>query len=75
MAINFDDYKNSKKTKIIAKELKEAQALLTQCIENLKEYKKYVPVMESISTLHNSRTIIEIHLDKYNRLMKEDKNG
>lgn len=71
--INISDYKNLKKVKIISQDLQEINKRLTICIESLKDYKKYIPVMESISTLHNSRTILEIHINKYKRLLEQEK--
>lgn len=68
---NLSDFKNLKKLKLMASDLEKAHKLLTTSIESLKDYKKYVPVMESISILHNSRTIIEIHLNKYKRLVEK----
>jgi hypothetical protein len=47
---------------------------LTQCIEALKPYKKYITVTESISALHTSRTLIEIHISKYNKFIEENKD-
>jgi hypothetical protein len=69
--MNLIDFKNLKKLKIVANDLEKARQLLIASIELLKDYRKYVPVMESISTLHNSRTIIEIHLNHYKRLVEK----
>lgn len=69
--VNLNDFKNLKKLKIMAEDLEEIQLRLTTAIESLKEYKKYIPVMESISTLHNSRTLVEINLNKYRKLVEQ----
>ena len=69
--IYLTEYKNLKKLKIIVKDLREIQKQLILSIENLKTYKKYIPVAESVSALHTSKTMIEIHLNKYDKLLKE----
>jgi len=69
--INIADFKNKKKLQIVAKDLAECQKRLSASIELLKDYGKYIPVMESLSTLHNSRTLIEIHLNKYRRTLEQ----
>lgn len=69
--INIIDFKNKKKLKIVAKDLVECQKRLSASIELLKSYSKYIPVMESLSVLHNSKTLIEIHLSKYKRTLEK----
>lgn len=69
--INITDFKNKKKLQIIAKDLAECKKRLSTSIELLKDYGKYIPIMESLSTLHNSRTLIEIHLNKYKRVIEK----
>ncbi len=69
--INITDFKNKKKLRIVAKDLIECQKRISTSIELLKGYSKYIPVMESLSTLHNSKTLIEIHLNKYKRTLEK----
>lgn len=68
--IDFNDFKNNKKNKIIMRDLMEIQKRLTTSISSLNDFKQYIPVMESISILHNSRTLIEININKYKRLLE-----
>lgn len=72
--INLNDYKNIKKLELVHKELTELKVILTNNIESLKDYTKYIPIMESVSILHNSRTLIEINIDKFKRVL-EKANG
>jgi len=67
--INITDYKNLKKIELIHKELTELKGLLTTSIESLKDYNKYIPIMETLSVLHNSRTLVEINIDKFKRAL------
>lgn len=71
--IDLNDFKNKKKLAIVQNDLIEANKRLATSIELLKEYSKYIPIMESLSVLHNSRTILEIHLDKYKRILNNEK--
>lgn len=65
------DFKNLKKLKIMHNDLQAIHTILTTSLDALAPYKKYYPVMESLSILHNSRTLIEIHIHKYKRLVDE----
>jgi hypothetical protein len=68
---NLDDYKNIKKIELVYKDLVTIKDRLTSAIELLKDYKKYIHVMESVSVLHNSRTIIEININKYKKVLNK----
>lgn len=68
--IKLNEYKDSKAIKETQRETVKIIEKLTNCIESLKEFSKHINVMESISILHNSRTLFEIKLDK---LKKEEK--
>jgi hypothetical protein len=64
MIKNLKEYKD---LKIVAKEVEELPEIIKQlnnCIDALKSHSKHIPIMESISILHNSRTLFEIKLDK-----------
>lgn len=65
--INIEDYKNLKKLELVYKDLIEVQKRLSASLDLLQDYKKYIQVMESISVLHNSRTIIEININKFKK--------
>ena len=69
---NLNDYKNLKKVKIVYNDLLEAREKLTAAIESLKKYQKYNMIGESISVLHNSRTLIEIHINKFKRTLEKN---
>lgn len=69
--IDLTDFKNKKKLEIVYKDLLEIQTRLTGAIELLKDYNKYIHVMESVSVLHNSRTIIEININKYKKALNK----
>jgi hypothetical protein len=69
--INIEDYKNLKKLEIVYKDLLVIKDRLTASIELLNPYKKYIHVMESVSVLHNSRTIIEININKYKKALNK----
>lgn len=68
---NLNDYKNLKKLELVYTDLLVIKDKLTMCIESLKPHSKYIQVMESISVLHNSRTLIEININKYKRALGE----
>ena len=69
--INLKEYKDLKKVKIVHKDLIEIQRLLTTFISALEPHKKYIAVIESLNTLRNSKTLIEINLEKFKRLLEK----
>ncbi len=71
--INLSDKRDLKKAKETYNELKTIQSKLTTSIENIAPHAKYIPIMESLSILHNSRSLIEILIAKYERLTNEQK--
>lgn len=68
--INLKDYKNLKKLELIHSDLIEIKNRLTASIDLLQDYTKYIQVMESVSVLHNSRTIIEININKFKKTLE-----
>lgn len=74
MVTDLDEFKNIRKIKIAHKELKEAVTIISDSIDKLKKYYKYIPVNESMSVLHNSRSLLEIHIAKFKRFLDENKN-
>lgn len=71
MTVNIKDYKDLKKAKLVYKDLLDVKQRLTTSITDLAPYRKYIPVMESISTLQNSLTLIDIHLGKFKRVIEK----
>lgn len=71
MIKSLKDYKDLKKIKLVHNDLIDIREQLTTSITKLEKFKHYIPVMEAISALHNSRTLIEIHLNKYNRILEK----
>lgn len=71
MIKNLNDYKNEKFTKETEKEFNDIINKLTTSIELLKSYSKYIWIMESLSILHNSRTLFEIKANKLKEVLNE----
>lgn len=69
--INLTDYKNLKKVKLIVKDLKEVEKRINSSIKTFEAYSKYIPVAEILAVLNNNKTIIDIHLNKYNKLVEQ----
>lgn len=72
MIKDLNEYKDLKKCKLIYDDLMKIQAKLTTSIEELKPYAHYIPVMEAISIIHNSRTLIEIKISKYKDIVEKE---
>ncbi len=68
---NLNDYKNLKKIKLVYNDLIAAREQLTNSIESLKKFAKYNMIGESLSVLHTSRTLIEIHINKFKRTLEK----
>lgn len=62
--IKLDEFKKAKKAEDSLKEMGEIKFKLNNCIEMLKIHAKHVNIMECLSILHNTRTLIEIKMDK-----------
>jgi hypothetical protein len=71
MMINIKEYKDLKKAKIVYKDLIELNGLLTTFIAKLQPYKKYIATMESLSALSNSKSLIQINLEKFKRVIEK----
>lgn len=69
--INIKEYKDLKKAKIVYKDLMELNSLLTTFVERLQPYKKYIPVMESLSALSNSKSMVQINIEKFKRVIEK----
>lgn len=61
---NLNEYKDLKNTESKIKEFGEIINKLNNCIDSLKIHSKHINIMESLSILHNSRTLFEIQLGK-----------
>lgn len=67
--IDLKAFKDLKRAKLIYKELIEAKDALTVSMDKLYPYRKYSWIQESISIMHNSRTLIEININKFKRVL------
>ena len=65
------DEEQEKKFEKIAEDLKLAIQVMDLSIRGLTPFLKYVQVMESVSCLQNNKTLLEIHLRKYQKLKDE----
>ncbi len=71
---SLDDFKTTKKSKKIVEDLTQAVHIMNLTLQGLSFYSKYIPVMEAISTLQTSKTLLEIHLNKHKKAI-EVKDG
>jgi hypothetical protein len=69
--INIKEYKDLKKAKIVYKDLIQLNGLLTTFIGKLQPYKKYIATMESLSALSNSKSLVQINLEKFKRVIEK----
>lgn len=70
MSNDLKAYKDSKKAKIVYKELCEASKNLAAAIEILRPQGHYIWIQECICVMHNSRTIIETNVRNYKKALK-----
>lgn len=68
--IDLTGARDRKKAKEIYDELKTIHSKLTTSIETLAIHAKYVYIMESLSILHNSRSLLEIKMAQYDEVLK-----
>lgn len=66
-------HKDDKLNKKIVEDLENSVKIMNLSLQGLSHFSKYRPVMEAISTLQSSKTLLEIHLNKYKRSL-EDKD-
>jgi heme-binding NEAT domain protein len=71
---SLDDFKTTKKSKKIVEDLTQVVHIMNLTLQGLSYYSKYIPVMESISVLQTSKTLLEIHLNKHKKAI-EVKDG
>lgn len=61
-----------KRAKIISDDLENVLKVMDLTLSGLRHYNKYIQVMETISCIQNNKTLIEIHLNKYKRLVENE---
>jgi hypothetical protein len=71
---NLDDFKTKKRSQKIVEDLTQCIHIMNLTLQGLSYYSKYIPVMESISVLQTSKTLLEIHLNKHKKAI-EVKDG
>ena len=59
-----------RKAKILAQDLKSILKIIDLSIAALHYYSKYAPVNVIISTLQTNKTLLEIHYNKYKRIVE-----
>lgn len=67
---NISSLTKYRRAKIIIKDLAIAIRTMNLAIDALSYFSKYIPVMETISVLQNNKTLLEIHLNKQNKILK-----
>ena len=64
---NLKDYKQAR---VFEKDLKQVIKIINLAISALHHYSKYAPVSVIISSLQTNKTILEIHYNKYKRIVE-----
>lgn len=64
-------HKDHKKAEIIVDDLKNITHAMDLAIRALTFYAHYTQVMEAVSSLKNNKTLLEIELRKYSKLLEE----
>lgn len=59
-----------KKAKIVVKDLLNTLGVIHSTIKQLERYSKYTQVADCISVLDQNKTLLEIHLNKYKRVLE-----
>jgi len=70
MAKTVNDLSEYRKAKIIIKDLDVILKIINLSISALHHYSKYAPVNLIISTLQTNKTLLEIHYNKYKRIVE-----
>ena len=68
---SLKDFKDSKKAKIIHGELLVVIRIFNLAIEALKHYARYGIVQKVISVIQSNKTLLEIHVKKYEKLLEK----
>jgi hypothetical protein len=69
--VDFKEHKSKKKAAHIASELEQVIKIMDLFIRGLTPFSKYIQVMESMSCLQNNKTLLEIHINKYKRIVEK----
>jgi uncharacterized membrane-anchored protein YitT (DUF2179 family) len=69
--INIKKHKNEKINKLVLQDLANSVNIINNSLSDLFKYRQYIPVMECISSLQNSKTLLEIHINKIKRQNKK----
>lgn len=67
---SLNDITKYRKALIFSKDLVIINNIMLKAIESLKEYKKYVPVKDSMCALIDSQKLVEIHLNHHKNIIK-----
>jgi hypothetical protein len=67
--------KEQRLAKKIAEDLEVVLKTLNLTLDALGHYKKYIPVMEVMSSVQTNRTLMEIQLKKYEKMAGENVQG
>lgn len=68
---SLKDFKSAKKAKIIHGELLVVIKIFNLAIEALKHYTKYGIVAETLSVIQSNKTLLEIHVKKYEKMIEK----
>lgn len=70
---DIHEYKKRKKLEKVVAELKTIIKVYGLCINALKPFSKYVIITETISVMQGNKTLLEIHLKKYESMIRSSK--
>jgi hypothetical protein len=70
MAKKVNNLQEYRKAKILEKDLEQILRVINLSISALHFYSKYAPVNVIISTLQTNKTLLEIHYNKYKRIVE-----
>lgn len=68
--VNLSDFKKKKKYEKVINDLTNIIKIYNLTLTALKYFSKYTLVMETISVLQSNKTLLEIHLTKYRKMVK-----
>lgn len=67
---NLNDFNKYKKAKLIVKELTNLLKIVDLSIKAIKPYTKYTSVGETLLCLQDNHTILSIHLEHHQQVLK-----
>lgn len=73
MPVSLSEYKKSKRSQVIVEELEAVLSIVRLTIKGLRLFRYYSPVQDILRQLHDSKTILEIHLNNHKKIV--DKKG